>query len=160
MKVFTWTTLAVTVFAVLCGGCKKDSSPAQNNNNTSANCNFTTDVVVVDGVSKTVVHTNAQAIGTGYIVEFLTDNSASPTGLALAFSATPAAGDYAIQPDATAIVAGQVYVEYYDPSTAWHGMSGTVKITANGSQKVVTFCSQDLFASATNKKTVSVRGSF
>jgi len=142
--------------------CKKDESPTQSNNSNNTNCNFTTNVVVVGGVSSNVVHTNNNGLGSGYIVEFLTDTSAAPTGVALVFGGgtSPAAGDYTVQADVSQLTTGQVYVEYYDPATAWHGTTGTVKVTASGSQRVATFCNMELTATPTNKKTVSIRGTF
>ena len=140
--------------------CKKDENPSSPNNPNPNNCNYTTDIVVVSGTSSNIVKVHSQAIGAGYIIEFLTDTSAAPTGVALSFngSASPAAGDYTIEPDIANVTAGKVYVEYYDPATAWRGMSGTVKVTASGALKVITFCNQELVATATNKKTVSLHG--
>lgn len=161
MKRSRFLTVFSMTLVMFAGGCKKDSNPAQNSaNNNTSNCNFTTDVVVVDGVSRNIVQTNANALGAGFIVEFLTDNSASPTGIALLFSSSssPAAGDYAFESDATQVTAGKVYVEYYDPTTAWRGISGTAKVAMSGAQKVITFCLTELVATPTNKKIVSVRG--
>jgi hypothetical protein len=157
------SSVFVAVFCLLSvAGCKKDDNPAASNNSNNTNCNFTTNVVVAGGVSSNVVQTNNNALGAGYIVEFLTDTSAAPTGVALVFSGgtSPAAGDYAMQADVSQLTTGQVYVEYYDPATAWHGTTGTVKVTASGSQKIATFCNIELTATPTNKKTVSIRGTF
>ena len=158
MKVSTIIRVIALCSVVCATSCKKDENPTAANN--PATCNYTTDIVVVNGASSMILKVHNQAIGAGYIIEFLTDTSAAPTGVALSFngSTSPAAGDYAIEPDVTNVTAGKVYVEYYDPATAWRGMSGTVKVTASGAQKVITFCNQELVATATNKKTVSIRG--
>jgi hypothetical protein len=151
--------LAATLILFV-AGCKKDESPTQTNTpSPTTTCNYTTDVVAVDGTSHAVVKTNCQTVGS-FLAEFLTDSSAVPTGLVFSFSTTtaPAAGSYTIQPDAASVTAGQVYVEYYDPSTAWRGMTGTVKVTANGSQHIFEFCNLTLNAGGSNNKTVSARG--
>jgi len=161
MKPFSpFAALALTIVLVI-AGCKKDeASPLTPNTPAPTVCNYTTDIVSVDGTSHAILKYNCKVVG-GYIAEFLTDTSAAPTGVALAFapgSGTPAAGNYLITSDATSVGAGQVYVEYYDPSTAWHGTTDTVKVAANGAARVYTFCSLTLTAGGSNNKTVSLRG--
>jgi hypothetical protein len=154
--------LALITLTLSCAsGCKKEeASPAAPNTPATTNCNFTTDVVAVDGTSFPVKKYNCGAPAGSYLAEYLTDSSAVPTGLVFMFSGSgsPAAGDYAIHADAATVAAGQVYVEYYDPSTAWHGTAGTVHVEANGAARVFTFCSLTLNAGGSNNKTVSARG--
>jgi hypothetical protein len=157
ISMFIFFAITLTLFVA---GCKKDEAPTQTNTPPpTTTCNYTTNVVVVDGTSHAVVKTNCNTIA-NYLAEFLTDSSASPTGLVFMFSTTtaPAAGDYTIQPDAASVTTGQVYVEYYDPSTAWRGTTGTVKVTVTGSLHIFEFCSLTLNAGGSNNKTVSARG--
>ncbi|HCV44207.1 MAG TPA: hypothetical protein DGH68_12035 [Bacteroidetes bacterium] len=148
--------IAVIALAAV-GGCKKDESPATTNNpNNTGNCNFTTDVIAVDGVTKNIIRPLCHVLGSAYYAEFLVDTSAAPTGVAMVFfgGARPSPGTYTIVP-AFPTAAGTVYVEYYDPTNAWIGTTGTVTVTAAGSQVVITFCSLALIG--VNAKVVSVR---
>ncbi len=153
--------LILTFAALLCVGCKKDDEPTQPppSNTGTGSCNFTTELVVVDGTNKPIQKPNCHTTGT-YYAEFLVDTSAAPTGVALAFSTTssPDTGTYTVVPDVPSVTTGKVYVEYYDPSTAWHGTSGSVHVASQSGMKVYTFCSLTLNAGGTNNKTVSLRG--
>ena len=158
MKLSLVFTVAVLV---LSQGCKKDDNPTQPPPNpASTTCNFTTDVVVVDGTSGNVIKANCSTPGSSYIAEFLTDTSVAPTGIALVFSTatSPDSGNYATQADAAHIAAGEVYVEYYNPTTAWHATTGTVHVAQSGAAKIFTFCSLTLTAGGTSTKSVSIRG--
>ena len=107
-----------------------------------------------------VLRANCQVIGT-FLAEFLADTNASAAvGVVLSFStvSAPDSGTYAIVDSINLVTTGKVYVEYYDPSNAWTTHSGSVKVAANGAQRIFTFCGVDLFVSPTNKKTVSIRG--
>ena len=139
-------------------GCKKDEAPTTPNN-PQPSCNYTTDVIAVNGTASPIIRPYCHVLGSSYYAEFHTDTSAAPTGVAMIFSgsSTPAAGDYTIVTDVSQVAPGKVFVEYYDPSTAWDGTTGTVKVTLSGSQTVITFCSLTLTANPGNNKTVSVR---
>ena len=160
MKRIQFPILATIVLLSL-ASCKKDDGPTQANNNPNGggnnNCNFTTDVIAVDGVTKAIIHPICHVLGTSYFAEFLVDTSAAPTGVAMIFAGTtrPAAGTYTIVPTVTQVTAGNVFVEYYDPTNAWDGTTGTVTVAASGSQSLITFCSVTL--TGTGTKAVSVR---
>ena len=151
---------SVLVIVLSLAGCKKDDNPTQQSTNPSVTgCNFTTDVVAVDGVTKSIIRPVCHVLGSSYFAEFLIDTSAAPTGIAMIFlgTAAPVAGDYAIVTQVNQVAAGKVFVEFYDPTNAWDGTTGTVKVTVSGSQTIVSFCTLDLFNTPTNRKTVSVR---
>lgn len=147
-------TLALCIFA----GCnKEEDNPTQPPGGSTATCSYTTDVVAVDGTTAGVLRATGHTVG-NWIAEFLTDTSAVPTGVALVFgtTASPTAGDYTIDADPANVTAGEVYVEYYNATTAWHGTSGTVKVEGSGSAKVYSFCSLTLTAGGSNTRTVSL----
>lgn len=157
MKGFKAVLATVIIALATVGGCKKDESPASSNNsNNAGNCNFTTDVIAADGVTHNIIRAMCHVLGTSYFAEFHTDTSAAPTGVALIFVGTtrPAPGTYTIVP-AVPTAPGTVYVEYYDPTNAWVGTTGTVTVTDGGSQVVISFCSLTLTGVGT--KVVSVR---
>ena len=147
--------------AILCSSCKKDETPTTTNqanpSGGTANCNFTTDVIAADGATKSIIRAVCHVLGSAYFAEFHTDTSAAPTGIAMIFSGTtrPAPGSYTIVTDVVQVTTGKVYVEYYDPTNAWQGTTGTVTVAASGSQVVITFCSLTL--AGPNTKVVSVR---
>jgi hypothetical protein len=150
--------VAVAILFSLTGGCKKDETPAAANNpDPSGNCNFTTDVIAADGVTRNILRAVCHVLGSSYFAEFHTDTSAAPTGVALIFSGTtrPAPGTYAIVTDVAQVAPGKVYVEYYDTANAWQGTTGNVTVTDGGSQVVITFCSLTL--NGPNTKVVSTR---
>ncbi len=150
--------LLVVLMATLLGCNKDESNPAQPPAS-GGGCNFATDVVAVNGtqhpVIRALVHT-----APSYGAEFFTDTSAAPTAVAVIFagSAAPDTGTYAIEADPGSLVAGKVYVEYYDAANAWHGTSGSLHVAAGSGGKVFTFCSLELTATPSDKKTVSLRG--
>lgn len=157
MNTFRIVVIAMSLVLIV-PSCKKDESPTSSNN-PSQTCNYTTDVVAVNGVTANIIRPYCHVLGGSYFAEFHTDTSAAPTGIAMLFSGTsaPAAGDYTIVTDVGQVASGKVFVEYYDPTTAWDGTAGTVKVTVSGSQTVITFCSLTLTANPGNNKTVSVR---
>jgi hypothetical protein len=161
MKQSTMLFTCVAVLILCIGGCKKDDNPTQSNTTTTTtgSCNFTTDVIAVEGATKNIIKPFCHVLGSTYFAEFLVDTSAAPTGVAILFdgAATPAVGDYSIVTQVSQVAAGKVYVEYYDPANAWDGTTGTVKVTKSGTQTVVSFCSLDLYNTPSSKKTVSVR---
>jgi len=149
---------AIAVLALfLVGGCKKEESPAANNQNNSGNCNFSSDAIEVNGTTKNVIKAVCHVLGGSYFAEFHTDTSGAPTGVAMIFlgASRPAAGSYAIVTDVAQVTAGKVIVEYYDPTNAWHGTTGTITVAAAGSQVSITFCSLTL--TGTGMKTVSIK---
>jgi hypothetical protein len=158
MKGFNVALAIATLTLSLAGGCKKDeatTSPANPNN--SGNCNFTTDVIAADGATRNIIRAVCHVLGSSYFAEFHTDTNAAPTGIAMIFSGTtrPAPGTYTIVTDVSQVAAGKVFVEYYDPASAWIGTTGTITVATGGSQVVITFCSLTL--AGVNTKVVSVR---
>ena len=157
MRSFKAALAIATLTLSLTGGCKKDEAPAANSPNNPGNCNFTTDVIAADGATRNIIRAVCHVLGTSYFAEFHTDTSAAPTGVAMIFSGTtrPAPGTYTIVTDVGQVAAGKVFVEYYDPSSAWIGTTGTITVATSGSQVVITFCSLTL--TGVNAKVVSVR---
>ncbi len=151
------TLFAISILLVLMvAGCKKDEETTAPSNN-AGNCNFTTDVIAADGTTKNIIRAVCHVLGSNYFAEFHTDTTGAPTGVAMIFSGTtrPAPGTYTIVTDVAQVTTGKVFVEYYDPTTAWPGTTGTITVTASGSQVVITFCSLTLTGSST--KVVSIR---
>lgn len=152
---------AVLIVLVTVNGCKKDdeapTQPGGGSTNTTS-CNFSTDVVAVSGSNHSIVKYNCSGSG---LSEFLIDSGATTaSGVVLSFEAgtgIPAAGSYLITADAAHVNTGQVYVEFYDASTAWHGTTDTVHVAEGGAGRIYTFCSLTLTAGGTNTKTVSLR---
>jgi hypothetical protein len=157
MKASCIVLLSATLLAASIVSCKKDAQPTNATNNTGQNCNFTTDVVVVDGATNAIVQPMCHVLGSSYFAEFLTNTSAAPTGIAMIFSGStrPSAGSYSIITDVNQLAAGKVFVEYYDPANSWIGTTGTITVAASGSQAVITFCSLTL--TGVGNKVVSVR---
>ncbi len=156
MKTIKAMFAACILILLMIGGCKKDAETTSPNNNTGT-CNFTTDVIAVDGATGNIIRAFCHVLGSSYFAEFHTDTSAAPTGIAMIFSGTtrPAPGTYTIVTDVALVAAGTVYVEYYDPANAWQGTTGTITVATSGSQVVITFCSLTLSGAGT--KVVSVR---
>ena len=151
MKLSLVACSLVMLFVSSVPGCKKDETTQPPDH--PATCNFTTNVVVVDGVSKNIIRVNN--------TEFLVDTSALASGVAMLFTtALPDPGEYAVIDDAASVTTGKVYVEFYDSSSAWHGTTGTVTVTATagGAQRVIAFCNLALTAGPSDNKTVSLRG--
>jgi hypothetical protein len=157
MRPLTSVLVVGLCFLLSAAGCKKDNNPAQTNNTNTNTCNFTTDVIAVDGTTRAIIRPVCHVLGTAYFAEFHTDTSAAPTGVAMIFSGTtrPAPGTYTPVNDVNLVAAGKVYVEYYDPANAWQATTGTVTVAASGSQVVITFCNLTLSGAGT--KVVSVR---
>ena len=150
----------VVALVLIAAGCKKDEDTSgPNNSANNGNCNFTSDGIATDGTTRNIIKALCHVLGSSYFAEFHTDTSAAPTGVAMIFAGTtrPAPGTYTIVTDVALVAAGTVYVEYYDPATAWQGTTGTITVAANGSQVLITFCSLTLSAGGTNTKVVSVR---
>ncbi len=143
LKTLAWNAgTLILVMVVSLGGCSKNDNPSQPPNNQPATCNFSTDVVAVNGTEHAVVKVNQNTVPS-YIAEFLIDTSAAPTGVALVFSgsAVPDTGTYAIEANPGSLAAGKVYVEYYDAANAWHGTTGSIHVAAGAGGRVYTFCS-------------------
>lgn len=137
--------LLLSLIIVSVVACKKDNDEETNPQTpTAEECNLTTNAIVLDGTQFGIVKSNCFSPFAGsYYSEHMSDtSSAAPKGIVMVFNGTaaPVAGDYTITPNAGSIAAGQVFVEYYNTASSWHGSSGTVKVTDSGSSKVYSFC--------------------
>lgn len=96
MRPYTNVLVVGLCFLLCAAGCKKDEDPAQSNNTSTNNCNFTTNVIAVDAAARNIIRAVCHVLGTSYFAEFHTDTSAAPTGVAMIFSGTtrPAPGTY------------------------------------------------------------------
>ena len=131
--------LAVTSMMLLCIACKKDDSdPAPVNN---SGCNYSTDVVAVDGTVKNIVSDSCRVFGSNYYTEHFAD-AGKTEAVTIIFDGTalPAAGDYTAVNTLATVGPGKVYVEYYTNTSAYQPASGTVNVTVNGSSRIYSFC--------------------
>ncbi|HKR05477.1 MAG TPA: hypothetical protein VJY62_12655 [Bacteroidia bacterium] len=156
-NVFPLLTLVLSI--MLFTSCKKDDpepSPAANNNNNDP-CNYTTNVLVVDGNTKNIVSDSCRVFGSNYYTEYFVD-AGKTEGIAIIFNGTsmPAAGTYTAVNTFTAIASGKAYVEYYSATSAYQPASGTITITNSGNSKIYTFCNFSC-TDGTTTKTISVR---
>ncbi|HNR18741.1 MAG TPA: hypothetical protein PKN75_07050 [Bacteroidia bacterium] len=141
--------------------CKKDNEEETATPQTPATdeCSFSANAIVLDGTQAAIIKSNCFSPFAGtYYSEHMSDTSStSPKGVVMVFNgAAPAVGDYTVTPNASSIAAGQVFVEYYNTATSWHGTAGTIKVTDSGSSKVYTFCKISCTDGSTTK-VVSVR---
>ena len=148
--------LSAAVIALVVSSCaKKDDDDSSATNP----CNFTTNVIEVEGSNKAIVKSDCKIFGTSYYSEHLTDSSATPEGAVMVFmgGAPPAAGDYAVINDITQLAATNVYVEYYKIADSFQPTAGSVKVTDSGGSKIYTFCNLSCSQGGLNAKKVSLR---
>jgi hypothetical protein len=152
----------ISILVLFSSSCKKDdaeptpSATTIPSNNTTT-CNFTTNVLVIDGTVKTILSDSCRVFGSNYYAEHFAD-AGKTEGIAIIFNGTsvPAAGTYTAVNTFAAIAPGKAYVEYYNTSNAYQPASGTVTVTDNGSSKIYTFCNFSC-TDGTTTKSVSLR---
>jgi hypothetical protein len=153
--------IPVLLFALLLvQSCKKEEDassvtppPAANNNST---CNYTTNILVVDGASKNITGSSCHSNASDYTSEHYTDTVQSE-GLTMIFNGTsaPAAGTYTAI-GTVPVSAGQVFIEYFASIIAFQTTGGTVTVSDNGSSKVYSFCNLS-FSDGASTKVISAR---
>ncbi len=155
-------SVSALVFILLCHiSCKKNNAEPEtttnNNNNPTPTCNFSTNVLVIDGIQKNVLSDSCRVFGSNYYTEHFVD-AAKTEAITIIFDGTsiPAAGTYTAVNTFPAINATHVYVEYYTAASAYQPASGTVTVTDSGSAKIYTFCNLPC-TDGTTTKTISVR---
>lgn len=148
-------TLSIAVLMTI-SSCKKKSDDETPTTNP---CNFTTNVIVVDGTTKNIIATDCKDNGSNYLSEQKTDTSSTPEAIVMAFNGTasPAPGTYTAVNDIALVTANTVYVEYYTATDAFQPSTGTVTVTASGSAKNFTFCDLSFTQSGSNLKKISIR---
>ncbi len=154
--------ILVSTMILFSTSCKKDdaeTTPAPTPTPAPANttCNYTTNVLVIDGTVKTILSDSCRVFGTNYYTEHFAD-AAKTEGIAIIFDGTalPAAGTYSAVNTFAAVAPGKAYVEYYNISNAYQPASGTVTVTDNGSSKIYTFCTFSC-TDGTTTKVISLR---
>ena len=154
-KVFPLLTLALSM--MIYASCKKDDPEPEPVNNNSDACNYTTNVLVIDGTTKNIVSDSCRVFGSNYYTEHFVD-AGKTEGIAIIFNGTslPAAGTYTAVNTFGAIAAGKAYVEYYSATSAYQPAAGTITVTNSGNSKIYTFCNFSC-TDGTTTKVVSVR---
>ncbi|MFN8155021.1 MAG: hypothetical protein U0Y08_12080 [Bacteroidia bacterium] len=154
-KQLPFSLLAVISMMLLSISCKKEEADPAPANNSS--CNYTTDVVAVDGTIKNVVSDSCRVFGTNYYTEHFAD-AGKTEAVTIIFDGTslPAAGDYTAVNTFPAVGPGKVYVEYYTNTSAYQPASGTVSVAVSGTTRIYTFCNLSC-TDGTTTKSVSLR---
>jgi hypothetical protein len=145
--------LFFVISILIYSSCKKSDSDPEISN---APCNFTTNLIEIDGTLKNITAGNCYNAGLTFTSEQYVD-SGHTEGLTMIFdgSTTPLAGSYDAV-NTLPVLPGKVYLEYFETVNAYQPTSGKVTVTDNGSSKVFTFCNLS-FAGGVNTKLVSSR---
>lgn len=160
---FALTLRLLVACSILClttSSCKKDSpaTPATNNTtNSNNNCNFTSNVLVADGVTKTIVSDSCRVFGSNYYTEHFAD-AGRTEAVAIIFDGTaaPAAGTYTAVNTITAVGPGHAYVEYYTAADAFQPANGNITVSDSGTAKIYSFCNFSC-TNGTVTKSISIR---